>query len=205
MEMQKKVLIIGAGIAGITCAYKLVTECDNLKPIIIEQNPYIGGLATTIDYDGNSADIGPHRFFTKNEKVIEFWKSIMPLQGANALDDNILKRSIEFGEGFTDPEIEDNVFLKRRRFSRIYYLKKFFDYPVKLNIKTILNLGIIRTMLCGFSYIKSCIIKRREKSLEDFMINRFGKVLYNTFFEYYTEKVWGRTAYQGFIAYKNTP
>lgn len=192
MEKQKKVLIIGAGIAGITCAYKLVTECDNLKPIIIEQNPYIGGLATTIDYDGNFADIGPHRFFTKNEQVIEFWKSIMPLQGANAIDDILLKRKIDFDDGYSDPEVDDNVLLKRKRFSRIYYLKKFFDYPVKLNIKTILNLGIIRTMLCGFSYIKSCIIKRREKSLEDFMINRFGKVLYNTFFEYYTEKVWGR-------------
>ena len=192
MKNQKRALIIGAGIAGLTCAYKLVTECENIKPIIIEKNADIGGLATTFNYDGNFADIGPHRFFTKNEQVMQFWESLMPLQGEKALDDIILGRELDFGYGCANPEKQDNVFLKRRRFSRIFYLKKFFDYPVKLNFKTIINLGLFRTMCCGFSYIKSCIIKRKEESLEDFMINRFGKVLYRTFFEFYTEKVWGR-------------
>ena len=191
MESQKIVLIIGGGPAGITAAYDLVQN-SNIKPIIIEAENSIGGLSKTITYDGLKADIGPHRFFTKVNDVMNLWSSIMPLQGKQAKDDLLLNRITEFKEGITDPEKDSNVFLRRRRFSRIYYLNKFFDYPVKMNMKTILNLGIFRTMFAGFSYIKSCFIKRKENNLEDFMINRFGKVLYEMFFEFYTEKVWGR-------------
>ena len=192
MREEKKVIIIGAGIAGLTCAYKLVTESDNIKPVIIEKDGDIGGLARTFDYDGNYADIGPHRFFTKNEKVMEFWKSLLPLQGHKASDDILLGREPDFKDGCANPEVENNVFLKRKRFSRIYYMKKFFDYPINPNLKTVMNFGILRTVLCVLSYIKSCVVKREEKNLEDFMINRFGRVLYRTFFEFYTEKVWGR-------------
>lgn len=191
MTDKKKIIIIGAGAAGMSAAYKLVTESD-IKPIIIESESMIGGLAKTLVYDQTKADIGPHRFFTKNEKVMNLWKEVLPLQGFKAKDDIILNRKTEFYGGNANPETDDNVFLRRRRFSRIYYMKKFFDYPVKMNLKTVMNLGMLRTVAAGLSYIKSCIIKRKENNLEDFMINRFGKVLYRMFFEFYTQKVWGR-------------
>lgn len=191
MKNQQTALIIGGGIAGLSCAYKLVKNSD-IKPIIIESSDVLGGLGRTINYDGNLTDIGPHRFFSKDNDVLDFWKNILPLQGKKAKDDIILNREMDFKNGIADPETEDKVFLRRKRFSRIFYLKKFFDYPVKLNMTTINNLGFIRMMRCGFSYLKSCFIKRKEVTLEDFMVNRFGKELYSTFFEFYTEKVWGR-------------
>ena len=191
--MEEKIaLIIGAGAAGITAGYKFVQDCTNIKPIIIELNDTIGGLAKTVEYDSYKADIGPHRFFSKDTNVLSLWKEILPVQTCGAKDDIILKRYNESENKNVNPETNDKVFLKRRRFSRIYYLKKFFDYPVKMNLRTILNLGFFKTAICGFSYIKSCLFKRKENNLEDFMINRFGKELYNTFFEFYTEKVWGR-------------
>ena len=192
MEENKKIaLILGAGAAGITAAYKLATE-SNIKPIVIESENVIGGLARTLDFDGLKADIGPHRFFTKDEKVMNLWQDILPLQGFGARDDIQLNRINDFKNGIINPECENSVFLRRRRYSRIYYSKKFFDYPVKMNVRTVLNLGLIKTIVAGFSYIKSCFFKREERNLEDFMINRFGKVLYEMFFEFYTHKVWGR-------------
>ena len=192
MKNQQAALIIGGGIAGLSCAYELVKKTDLIKPIIIESDSVIGGLARTNNYDGNFADIGPHRFFSKDNDVLAFWEDILPYQGKGASDDILLNRSMDYKNGTADPEKEDKVFLRRKRFSRIFFNKKFFDYPIKLNMTTILNMGLINTMRCGFSYIKSCFIKRKEVTLEDFMINRFGKVLYETFFEFYTEKVWGR-------------
>ena len=81
--------------------------------------------------------------------------------------------------------------LVRPRVSRIYYLKSFFDYPVSLNFQTVKNLGLLKMIKIGFSYLKSLFNKRPEKSLEDFFINRFGRELYETFFRDYTEKLWG--------------
>ena len=82
--------------------------------------------------------------------------------------------------------------LIRNRVSRIYYLKKFFDYPVSMKKETFANMGFIRTIKAGFSYLKTIFVKKKEDSLENFYINRFGKVLYGMFFEKYTEKLWGR-------------
>ena len=93
-----------------------------------------------------------------------------------------------------DPEVQDDVMLVRTRVSRIYFLKKFFDYPVTLKLQTLKNMGFIRTIKVGFSYLKAVVFKRKEKSLEDFFINRFGKELYKMFFKNYTERLWGRKA-----------
>ncbi|MGF2565653.1 FAD-dependent oxidoreductase, partial [Ralstonia pseudosolanacearum] len=82
--------------------------------------------------------------------------------------------------------------MKRNRLSRIFFDQKFFDYPITLKFKTLKNLGFGTTIIVGFSYLKSAIFKRKEKSLEDFYINRFGKKLYSLFFENYTENLWGR-------------
>ena len=188
---MRTALIIGGGAAGITAAYELAVNSD-IKPIVIESQNSIGGLAKTLDFEGLKADIGPHRFFTKDDSVMKLWTEVLPLQGEGAKDDKLLSREVDFKNGNANPEFDDNVFLRRRRFSRIYYMQKFFDYPVKMNLRTVLNMGLLRTALAGFSYIKSCFIKRKENNLEDFMINRFGKVLYQMFFEFYTQKVWGR-------------
>lgn len=122
----------------------------------------------------------------------------MPMQTAPAKDEILLSErfatgAIDMPSGLTeaDPDIIDRVMLTRRRVSRIYYLRKFFDYPISLSIATIRNMGLTRTMGAGMGYLISLLHKRKENSLEDFYINRFGKKLYSMFFEDYTEKVWG--------------
>ena len=137
-------------------------------------------------------DIGGHRFFSKDERVMNFWEELMPIQGKNSFDDEKLGREKELNEGGPDPEKEDNVMLIRHRVSRIYYMKKFFDYPISMKPETFKNMGLGRTLKAGFSYLKSVVVKKEETSLENFYINRFGKVLYSMFFEKYTEKLWGR-------------
>ncbi len=188
--MKKKVVIIGAGPAGLSTAYEL-SKSDEYDITVLELEKFVGGISRTAEYNGNRMDVGGHRFFTKVDRVSDLWHEIMPLQGEPSLDDILLNRKIELTEGGPDPEKEDRVMLKRNRISRIYFIKKFFDYPISMKARTFINMGFWRTMKSGFGYIGSCIHKRKEKSLEDFYINRFGKPLYQLFFESYTEKLWG--------------
>lgn len=170
---MKTAIIIGAGPAGLTAAYELLYKTD-IKPIIFEMTNDIGGICKTINYKGNKMDIGGHRFFSKSDRVMDLWKNILPLQNG------------------VDPEKTDKVMLIRNRLSRIFFLRKFFDYPVSLNFNTISNLGIKRIIKIGLSYIKITLFPiKEEKSLEDFFINRFGRELYLIFFKDYTEKLWG--------------
>lgn len=189
-EEQKIAVIAGAGPAGLTAGYELLEKTD-IKPIIFECSDTIGGISQTVCYKGNRMDIGGHRFFSKSKRVTDFWDKIMPLQGKPSQDDILIGREKEFVDGGPDPEHKDRVMLIRERVSRIYYLRKFFDYPISLKMKTFTNMGVIRTVKAGLGYIKSAMVKKEENSLEDFYINRFGKPLYNMFFEDYTEKVWG--------------
>ncbi len=188
---MKKVIIIGAGPAGLTAANELLKH-EGYEVTILEETNEIGGISRTVKYNGNRMDIGGHRFFSKDDRITNYWKDLMPVQGHNSFDDEKLSRVKSLVAGGPDPEKEDKVMLIRNRVSRIYYLKKFFDYPITMKKETFKNMGLKRTIKAGFSYIKSVIIKRKENSLEDFYINRFGKVLYNMFFEKYTEKLWGR-------------
>lgn len=191
--MKEKVIIIGAGPAGLTMAYQILKDGkDKYDVVVLEETSDIGGISKTVRYNGNRMDIGGHRFFSKDERVMNFWKELMPIQGKDSIDDKILHRTKQLAEGGPDPEKEDNVMLLRHRVSRIYYLKKFFDYPISMKAETFKNMGFGRTVKAGFSYLKTIFVKREEKSLEDFYINRFGKVLYSMFFEKYTEKLWGR-------------
>ena len=190
--MKKKAIIIGAGPAGLTTAYELLKRSKDYNVIVLEESDSIGGISKTVNYKGNRMDIGGHRFFSKEQRVNDFWQMIMPIQGKPSYDDKILKRDKTLVDGGPDPEKEDNVFLVRNRVSRIYYLKKFFDYPVSMKLQTFKNLGFVRTIQSGFSYLKSIFFKKKEVNLENFYINRFGKKLYSTFFEDYTEKLWGR-------------
>lgn len=190
--MRNKIaIIIGAGAAGLSAAYYLLKLSTDIKPVIIEQDSCVGGLAKTLFNNGNGTDIGGHRFFTKNSEVFEFWKKFLPVAGYPAQDDIYLKRNIEIDEKGDNPEKDDKVFLKRKRFSRIYYQNHLIDYPIKLNLETIFAMGLKKTVKAGFSYLKSCVNKVPETNLETFMINRFGKVLYELFFEKNTQKIWG--------------
>lgn len=189
--MSKIAVIAGAGPAGLTAALELLRTTD-VKPIIFETENVIGGISRTACYNGNRMDIGGHRFFSKSDVVMDWWQGILPLQGAASKDDIAIGRSVPLVDGGPDPEKTDYVMLCRSRLSRILFLRKLFDYPVSLNGDTIRNLGLWRMMKIGFSYLKVQLLPaRKENSLEDFMINRFGVELYRTFFRDYTEKVWG--------------
>jgi len=158
---MKTALIIGAGPAGLTAAFEFLKKGD-VHPIVVEQENFVGGISRTVEHNGNRMDIGGHRFFSKNNWVMEWWKTI-----------------------YSD-------MMLRPRLSRILYMRKFFDYPVSLNANTIKGLGLWRMAKIGTSYLKSSLFKiKEEKNLQDFMLNRFGKELYLTFFKDYTEKVWG--------------
>lgn len=187
---MKKAVIIGAGPAGLTAAYELLKKTD-IKPVILEESPYIGGISRTAEYKGNRMDLGGHRFFTKSEQVEKIWEELMPLQGSPSKDDILLGRDMPLEEGGPDPEQTDRVFLVRNRVSRIFFLRRFFDYPISMRPQTFINMGFVRTIKAGCGYLYSSIFKRKENSLEDFYINRFGKPLYEMFFEDYTEKLWG--------------
>ena len=172
--MNKTAIIIGAGPAGLTTALELL-EKTNITPIIVEASEYIGGISRTHNYKGNHIDIGGHRFFSKSDTVMNWWLKILPQQTDTFL-----------------PKDNEKIMMVRNRLSRIYFLRKFFNYPISLNIETLKNLGFIRLIKIGFTYalIKLFPLKD-EKTLEQFFINRFGKELYATFFRDYTEKVWG--------------
>lgn len=188
---DKTAIIIGAGPAGLTAAYELLKADAGIHPIILEESNEIGGISRTIKYNGHRMDIGGHRFFSKDDRVMDWWINIMPIQGSPSKDDLITGRIKKFSSGGPDPEKQDRVMLIRDRVSRIFYLRKFFDYPISLKPRTFINMGFKRTMAAGFGYMASRFNKRPENSLEDFMINRFGAPLYEMFFEDYTEKVWG--------------
>lgn len=188
---MKQVVIVGAGPAGLTAAYELLEKTD-MKPVVLEATEQIGGISQTVRYKGNRMDIGGHRFFSKSQEVMEWWGRMMPVQGARSKDDILLGlNDKKLHDGGPDPEREDRVILLRHRVSRIFFLRKFFDYPISLSKGTFVNMGLGRTLKAGFGYLGAVLHKRPENSLEDFYINRFGKPLYQMFFEDYTEKVWG--------------
>ena len=190
--MKKNVVIVGAGPAGLTTAYYLLKKNQSdYNVIVLEQDNIIGGISKTVEHMGYKMDTGIHRFFTKNSDVEKIWLELLPLQNKPAYDEILMGKERNYKNEGSDPEKEDKSMLIKDRITRIYYGRKFYDYPVSLNLTTIKNMGFFTLIKAGFSYLKSCIIKLPETSLENFYINRFGKVLYSMFFESYTEKVWG--------------
>lgn len=155
-------VVFGAGPAGLTAAWELVHNGVDVQ--VLEADPAIvGGIARTASYKGFRFDIGGHRFFTKAEEVKKLWHEIL------SPDD----------------------WLTVPRLSRIYYRGKFFAYPLKA-FDALMKLGIWQTTLCMLSYAKIKLFPLKdERSLENWVTNRFGRRLYEIFFKTYTEKVWG--------------
>lgn len=194
---KQTVLIIGAGPAGLTAAYELLRQSEHLRVILAEADEQVGGLSKTILYKGNRMDIGGHRFFSKSDRVMDWWLHFLPLEKEAAgtvlayHGQNTVLNAAAGSPSLQNPD-PDNVMLLRRRQSRIYFLNRFFDYPLSLSLQTLRQLGLGRTFRIGLSYVYRFLFpKRNETNLEDFFINRFGDELYRTFFKDYTEKVWG--------------
>lgn len=188
---MERAIIIGAGPAGLTAAYELCRN-TNIVSLVIEKDDCVGGIARTIEYKGNRIDIGGHRFFSKSDRVMDWWLSFFPVEDAcstQVCDDP----KASGGEGAAKSGCaSDRVMLIRQRKSRIYFAGKFFDYPVSMSFLTLWKLGALRSLRILVSYVKAALFPiKPERSLEDFFINRFGKELYVTFFKSYTEKVWG--------------
>jgi protoporphyrinogen oxidase len=190
---QRTAIIIGAGPAGLTAALELLERSDFL-PIVLQRDGSLGGISRTVEYKGNRMDLGGHRFFSKSDRVMAWWLRILPIE-SEALNVNISYQN-QSRNITANPESRSDsskpAMLVRPRKSRIYFMRQFFDYPISLSHKTVQQLGLIRTLKIILSYLRVAIFPiRRERSLEDFLINRFGRELYQTFFKAYTEKVWG--------------
>ncbi len=191
--MKKKIVIVGAGPAGLTAAYKILkAKANDYSVVILEQDKQVGGISKSVTFGNYTVDTGIHRYFTKNDEVNKIWKTLLPIQNKQSYDQIILDKNLKNPhKSGSNPEKDEKSLLVKDRLTRIYYGKKFYDYPVTINMETLKNLGFKEIVCCGFSYLKSVFIKRKETSLENFYINKFGKRLYQHFFESYTEKVWG--------------
>ena len=154
-------VIIGAGPAGLTAAHEL--SAAGRPVVVVEQDPqHVGGIARTVSYKGFRFDIGGHRFFSKNAEIEQLWRDIL-----------------------------GDRMLERERLSRIYYRGRFFKYPLE-TWDALSQLGIFQSAACMLSYMAARVWPRREiRSFEDWVVNAFGRRLYETFFRSYTEKVWG--------------
>lgn len=157
---EKKIIVIGAGPAGLSVSARL---CElKYKPLLIESSDKVGGMSGSIEVWGHTVDLGPHRFFSSDKVVVDFWQKY----------------------------IKSNFVMVSRQ-TRIYFGNKFFDYPLK-PFNALKNLGIFKSLLAVTSYLKAKVLKRKEDgSLEIWISNRFGDLLYKTFFKTYTEKLWG--------------
>jgi protoporphyrinogen oxidase len=160
--IANKIVIIGAGPAGLTAAYVLATRYG-ITSTILESDKIVGGISRTVERDGWRFDIGGHRFFTKVKEVEALWHEIL----------------------------SDEDFLLRPRMSRIYYNGKYYDYPLKAS-NALWNLGIWEAFRCVMSYIWARLNPPKDQAtLEGWIVSRFGWRLYNHFFKTYNEKLWG--------------
>ncbi len=163
---MKNLVVIGAGPAGLACAYECLrlakSKNEKLKVTVLDSAKEAGGLSASFELWDMLVDYGPHRFFTMDKKVADFWQQ------------------------FAGTEVS-----RVARLTRIYYDRKFYAYPLK-PLNAFLNLGPWGSFLCGLSYLKACLRpKGEDKTFEEWVSRRFGKRLYEMFFKTYSEKLWG--------------
>jgi len=156
-----QLVILGAGPAGLSCAERLTRA--GLDVVIVDRNDRPGGLARTESFDGHLFDVGPHRFYTKNREVEAFWK-----------------------------EFAGDDLIRVKRMTRILYENKLFQYPLQ-PLEALLGLGVWRSTRAISSYVvaRATSWTRPLRNFEDWVVAKFGRVLYETFFQTYTEKIWG--------------
>ena len=194
--MMAGVVIIGAGPAGLTAGLELL-RAGHPDVTLLEASDAIGGISRTVNFKGNRIDIGGHRFFSKSDWVMDWWRQVLPVarpsggSGAAQLAYQGQRRLLGPGEA-TASEADESVMLIRNRQSRIYFGGQFFDYPLKPGLDLVRKMGPARCLQFAGSYVAAAARPiRPERTLEDFFINRFGRQLYRQFFKDYTEKVWG--------------
>ncbi len=163
MTGSKTAVIIGAGPAGLTAALEFLRRSE-IRPIVLEATERIGGISCTIQYKGNRMDIGGHRFFSKADRVMDWWTELMPIastengSGFHAIHYQNQQRVVDGTGAAADGDL---VMLVRPRKSRIYFLRSFFDYPLALNGKTLGQLGAWRTVKIGLSYLYTKLFPRK--------------------------------------------
>ncbi len=166
-------IIIGAGPAGLTAAYELLTRTQ-FVPIVLEKSSYMGGISRTVNYKGNRMDIGGHRFFSKSQRVMDWWQQHMPLDGDGEAPGSSARRD---SRSPAAPSHDAAALAANRR---IYFLRKFFEYPMTISPQTVKNLGLARTFKIGCSYLYSSLFPPKQvNNLEEFFISRFGRELYS--------------------------
>lgn len=154
-----KNIVIGAGPAGMACAWTLAAAGVPVQ--VVEKDALPGGLCRTLDFNGYLFDIGGHRFLSKSPEINRLWREIM----------------------------QDDM-LSVKRLSRIYFHKKFFSYPLSF-FNTFRNLGVWESVRCIASYLRALVVRPGDnRTFEGWIINHFGRRLYEIFFKTYTEKVW---------------
>lgn len=159
MTKKKKILIIGAGPAGLSAGRILCEKGFEVE--IFESDSKVGGMSKSMALFGQIVDLGPHRFFSKEKRLNDFW-----LNHTKGTDERV------------------------SRLTRIFYKRKFFYYPLR-GFDALFKLGIFESIACVLSYIRAKISPRRDDNFEAWVANAFGYRLYSIFFKSYTEKLWG--------------
>lgn len=153
--MNQKIVVVGAGPAGLTCAWELL-QAGYRNVVICEKDIQVGGISKTVRHNGNRIDIGGHRFFSKSNWVREWWEKFLPVhvEEDQTLSLKYQGKELQYPVESSSDNDGDNVMIVRNRLSRIYYNKRFFDYPLKLTPANLAKLGFKKTIMFALSYIR---------------------------------------------------
>src|ERR1700690_3972133 len=140
VEQGRRAVIIGAGPAGLTAAFELLGRTD-IAPVVLEKCDYMGGISRTVNYKGNRIDIGGHRFFSKSDRVMQWWLKILPMEAVEGEHTEITyqrqRTRVAAHPAPSDAERDERVMLVRNRKTRIYFMRQFFAYPITLSGDTL--------------------------------------------------------------------
>lgn len=188
---KEKVLILGAGPAGLASAYQLLKSNKKYEVIILEKEKQIGGLCKTIPFKKNYVDYGVHFYrISEYKEVNKLIYQLIPIEDKTSHDFR-QKDGNQYIRVGKDRFNSDHIMLINQATSNIYFDHKFYEYPIKINADTISKMGIFNLFKIGFSYLKVLVHKKKEVNLENYYINRYGKRFYEMFFLEYTKKVCG--------------